>query len=97
MDTMNRIERELINVFPYTDMGKVKSCDMEGEPLGAYNVWFDTLKEAERCRVALSNGRNVKVALINVDSTWNVDNVTIATPNIENRELEAMRIMGEDY
>ena len=82
------MERELISVFPYTDMGKVKSGNIEGEPIGTYHVWFDTPREAELCRKALNNGRNVKVALINVDNSWNVDNVTIGTPNVENMELE---------
>lgn len=89
--------RELVRVNNI--MGTVES---EGDPdeiiSKHYSVWFKTFKEAQICKDALEDGKQVLVTIKEVGSRWGVIKNAIRTihPQEDEQFQEAMEL-GQDY
>jgi hypothetical protein len=94
--------RELVMVNNI--MGTVESEGQPDEIISKhYSVWFKTFKEAQICKDALTEGKQVLVTIKEVGSRWGVIKnairkppVEIPEPSLEEQHSEVMGL-GNDY
>ena len=75
--------RELIRIVPHSSMGVVKSCDVEGEPISRYSIFFKNLSETNGLQEAIDNDKKVLVTLKMIGGRPSVIKSEIRTPNVK--------------
>lgn len=78
--------RELVRIIPHTDMGTVKSEDIEGELTGRYSVFFKNHNETKGLQKAIDDKKTVLVTIKEIGNRWGVIKSEIRKPNAEIKE-----------